>query len=233
MKKVLFWDFDGTIVYSNSLWTDSAAKALKTYSNHDNITSADIRPYMRSGFTWHTPDNDYTTIAKDESWWVFMNKHFSSIYQKLGIEKSEADYISTKIREQILNIENYFLFDDTISTLRACKEAGYENYILSNNYPELPQVIEELGIAPYFSDYIVSALIGYDKPRKEIFEAALEAANYPDICYMIGDNPVADIVGSKNVGMQAILVHKDVQSDADYVCTDLQDILKVLKIVPN
>lgn len=227
IKKVLFWDFDGTLTYSNSLWTGTVYKALKLYWNNDNVTIEDVRSFMTSGFTWHTPENDYTE-STGEAWWNLMFHRFSEIYQKLGVEKSRADFISTKTKEMILDVDNYNLYDDTISTLQACKNAGYDNYILSNNYPELAELIEKLNLSTYFKSYIISAKIGYEKPRKEIFEYALKVADNPDVCYMIGDNPIADIMGAKNAEIRTILVHNDKVCDADYNFKNLKEIVDIL-----
>jgi putative hydrolase of the HAD superfamily len=106
---------------------------------------------------------------------------------------------------------------------------GYKNYILSNNFPELPLVIEELKLLVYFDDYVVSSNVGYEKPRLELFQFALSVANFPDYCYMIGDNPIADIIGGKSAGMKTIFVHKDCNSDADYTCKKLSEIPALLE----
>ena len=53
----------------------------------------------------------------------------------------------------------------------------------------------------------VSGEIGYDKPRREIFEVAMRLAVHPDCCFFIGDNPIADGQGAANAGIHAMLVH--------------------------
>jgi len=223
----LFWDFDGTLVYSNSLWTGSVYKALDLNLSDNNITIEEIRPYMQTGFTWHTPENDYTEYT-GESWWELMFKRFSTVYQKLGIEKGKADFISTKTKDIVLDINNYIIYDDTVSTLQTCKQAGYDNYILSNNYPELTETIDKLNLSVFFKDYIISAKIGYEKPRKELYDYALKVAGTPDVCYMIGDNPISDISGAKNAGIPAILVHSNFDCNADYKFKNLREIVNIL-----
>lgn len=230
MKKALFWDFDGTLAFSKSLWTGSVHKALELCSKENRITCDEIRPYMQTGFTWHSPDADYRHLTKGNCWWEHMNRRFSFIYQALGTGKQLADKVSSKVRELVLDVKNYSLYNDSIMVLEACRKAGFSNYIVSNNYPELTEVIFQLGLSPYFAGYIISALVGYEKPRREIFETALQIAGYPDICYMIGDNPAADIAGAKEAGIKAILVHKNDECAADYVCTNLTDLLDVLGI---
>ena len=108
-------------------------------------------------------------------------------------------------------------------------EKGYKNYIISNNFPELIQVIHTFELAPYFTDYFISANIGFEKPRKEIFQLALERAVFPECCYMIGDNPLADILGGKTAGMKTILVHQEGRYEEDFNCKTLSEILRLLE----
>ncbi|MGN1201888.1 MAG: HAD hydrolase-like protein, partial [Eubacterium sp.] len=73
MSKVIFWDFDGTITYSTSLWSSSVLRALKETDFESDIELEEIRKYMAFGFTWHTPDEDYSSLTGDK-WWDFMNE---------------------------------------------------------------------------------------------------------------------------------------------------------------
>jgi len=227
MNKVIFWDFDGTLAHSKSLWSNSVLRALHSTLPNCLITLEDIKQYMHTGFTWHTPDEDFTHLT-DSKWWDHMFDRFSNIYMTLGIDDSASKKASRITRDIILDAGNYNLYDDTISTLEASNKAGYKNFILSNNYPELKETIVNLSFDSYIMDYIVSARVGYDKPRLELFEYAKKLAGYPEICFMAGDNPVADIIGGKRAGMKTVLVHNNSESEADYTFNELKEILQVL-----
>ena len=94
-------------------------------------------------------------------------------------------------------------------------------------------MVKRQGLDEYFEGIIVSALVGFDKPRKEIFEYGKELACNPYQCIMIGDNPVDDIKGAKLAGFATILVndrHPDYSGDyCDYICKTLTDMLEILK----
>ena len=154
--------------------------------------------------------------------------HFDSFYARYRIPESLSAKINSHLKAQILDAKNYTLYDDAVSVLHACTNMGFKHYMLSNNFPELPLVVRGLGLSKYFVDYIVSAHIGYEKPRAEIFQHALEIANFPKICYMIGDNPVADVQGGKAAGMRTILVHRDVLFDAVHHCRTLSEVSALL-----
>ena len=223
---VFCWDFDGTLAYSDHLWSNSVFRALnETVENH-SVTFADIRRCNQTGYTWHTPERDFTAFV-GEKWWELMNAHFYNSFISLGINEKKAKTASEKVRGIIMLPENYFLFDDTLAVLEAAKEKGHTNIILSNNYPELETITDFLGITKYFDRLVVSGLVGYDKPRKEIFDIA--KSFYKDENFvMIGDNPTADILGGKSAGMTTVLVHKGFDPNADYCFDNLTDIISIM-----
>lgn len=223
---VVFWDFDGTLAYSESLWSGSVYKALLETDATTSVPFADIKKHMQYGFTWHTPEQDYSHLIQDE-WWAFMNKHFYESYLKCGVSEGIALAATSKVRNIIKRIENYSLYDDTIATLQKVREMGHTNVILSNNYPDLCEVLDGLQISTYFDGVVISAREGYDKPRIELFEIAKE--RFPgNEYYMVGDSQKADILGGKNAGMRTILVHKGYSDEADFCFDDLYEIIEIL-----
>lgn len=227
MNKVLFWDFDGTLTYSSPLWTTSLLSAINKYNTNHEITFNNIRPHMTYGFPWH--ESESKMILVGEAWWEYMFKKFKLLFLSYGLEESIADIASKEVRNIILNPSVYTLYKDATIALEACMRKGFKNYILSNNYPELESTINKLDLSKYFDGYIVSGMIGYNKPQQEIFEYAFDTAKHPDISYMIGDNPTADIEGGLNAGIKTILVHNNnVKSNADYSVETLFDIISLL-----
>lgn len=206
MHRAIFWDFDGTLVHSDSLWSRSVYRAIHAVMPSCPIPYTAISAHMKTGFTWHTPDHDHTKLV-GEMWWQHMVDRFARIYQSLGADPETAQKASQTVREIIKSVDSYSLYDDAVSVLQTCRERGYENYILSNNYPDLADVIDGLQLRQYFSGLIVSAQIGYEKPRIELFDHAKRVAGHPEVCFMVGDNPVADVRGGRAAGMKTILVH--------------------------
>lgn len=219
---VIFWDFDGTLVHSTSLWSSSVYNALMQTDRNITIEFGDIRKCMAVGFTWHTPDNDYSKMT-GKKWWDFMVNKIYSDYLSLGVDKEIAASASTKVPVVIKKLDNYILYDDTVKTLKKSIQKGNTNVVLSNNYPDLIDVLDGLDLSKYFDDVFVSAQIGYDKPRKELFEYA--KSKYPNENYiMIGDSVGADIIGGKNAEMTTVLVHNGYNAEADFCFENLKDI---------
>ena len=78
--------------------------------------------------------------------------------------------------------------------------------VLSNHVPELPCLIDGLGLSSLIHRTINSAETGFEKPNPLAFQAALAALDYPSQVWMIGDNVNADVMGAESVGLRAILV---------------------------
>ena len=101
------------------------------------------------------------------------------------------------------------LFDDTLPALAELRRAGWRHVILSNHVPELPALVDGLGLAGVVDLTLSSATIGFEKPNPQAFAHARRACGDPDELWMVGDNPVADIDGATRAGIPAILVRRD------------------------
>jgi len=99
---------------------------------------------------------------------------------------------------------------DTLPVLDALR--GRSRLGLVSNY-YLPRPIHRsldlLGIRPRLSAAVVSAEVGFAKPRPEPFLAALEALGAePRECVFVGDNPAADVAGAAALGMRTVLTRE-------------------------
>ncbi len=228
MNKTLFWDFDGTLVYSVHLWSGTLLKTLERYTENNTVTLDEIRPFMARGFSWDYPDE--TVGLTGEQWWDYTNRHISDVYKAVGIDEAEINRLLPLYRKTITEIENYHPYEDVFEVLSELKQRGYRHILLSNNYPELDATADALGFGGYFDGYVVSAKIGYDKPRREIFDYAFKMADSPEKCFMVGDNPYSDIKGANAYGIPSILVHNKNNCGFDcIICKNLTDILDICK----
>ena len=67
-------------------------------------------------------------------------------------------------------------------------------------------LLRRYGIATYFDSLTISSEVGFLKPRKEIFDAALRSLSVkPTEALHVGDSFSMDVVGATSVGMNAAL----------------------------
>jgi HAD superfamily hydrolase (TIGR01509 family) len=136
------------------------------------------------------------------------------LFQKLKIEVDEDDvYEKAGI---ILSNSGYMKKFPNVNpqakpTLKALKTKFPELKIelISNaarSTATYKRTLEALGLYEYFDALTISCEVGYLKPRKEIFEHALEQIGVePDQALHVGDLFRADVVGATACGMNACL----------------------------
>ncbi len=225
MNKVLFWDFDGTLSYPNKSFSNALYTVLS--ENGYSVNRDEAVGFLGKAYSWKNPDKSYIDEC-DELWWETFFGKIKAFCAENDINRDDWDKICIKFRNTLTSVENYELYTDTKETLKKCVELGYKNYLITNNYPEIVKNLEKLNIAQFFTDFVVSSHIGYEKPRKEFFDYAKDIAQNPDVGYVIGDNPIADIQGGKVAGYKTIAVHECKNSDADYYLKNLSEIFLVL-----
>ena len=224
MNKVLFWDFDGTLVHANESYYLSLNQALLDAGYA--VAEDEVRFFLKGSLSWGIWQFTYPDKT-GLGWWETMYGRCMNFFSALGIPGDQHVAICRNFREKNTHFP-YRVFDDAIPVLEEAIARGYRNYLISNNYPELPEVVERVGLRPYFQELFVSANVGYDKPQPEIFRRALAAAGNPDRAYMIGDNPVADIKGAAAMGLETVLVHREGEFEADHICSSLSQILEFI-----
>ncbi len=116
-------------------------------------------------------------------------------------------------------------------TKERCKVGLISNFTCA---PVIYASLRQLGIADFFDVVVVSDEIGWRKPHKQIFQAALNKLQVqPQNAIFIGDNPTEDIQGAKEVGLETIFVPSQFNSledltnskqEPNYIAKDLQSI---------
>ncbi len=101
------------------------------------------------------------------------------------------------------------VFDYTFEILEYLTQKNYSIHIITNGFEKTQwSKLNNSNLSKYFTHVITSEISNSVKPKKEIFEYALNKTNgILEECIMIGDNPDADIQGAINAGMDTIFVN--------------------------
>lgn len=99
-----------------------------------------------------------------------------------------------------------FLFPDAIPTLLALQERGVRLALVTNGNAVLQRrKIDRFDLARHFSVCLVEGELGFGKPDRRIFEAALRAVmTSPEETWCVGDNLVWDVKGAQALGITGI-----------------------------
>ncbi len=113
------------------------------------------------------------------------------------------------LQELVRNTQNSANWDQLLPGARAALDRvreGFRIAVISNADGRIENVLSRCGIADCFETITDSGIIGFEKPRPEIFEAALKTMSArADQSLYVGDVYSVDYVGATNAGMQAIL----------------------------
>ncbi|MGB8348099.1 MAG: HAD family hydrolase [Ktedonobacteraceae bacterium] len=222
-KKIILWDFDGTLAHRPGMWSQALFDVLLERQPSTSVTIEDIRPFMRNGFPWHRPREAHPHLATAEDWWAEIEQLFARAYVGVGCSAREAALLAPLAHQRYLDIQGWLLFEDTLPALDALTQQGWEHAILSNHVPELPLIVAALGLSPYVQAVFTSGCIGYEKPHPQAFRYALDQLGSPTIVWMVGDNIEADILGAQAAGIPAILVRKQDDQASQY-CETLTEL---------
>ena len=205
---VVFWDFDGTLAWREGMWRSALIQALDEVCAGHRVTPEAIRPGLVDGFLWHRADQPHHHLNIPERWWQALGPLFVRAYEQAGVDHHTALAAAAQVPRVYVDPRHWAVFDDTKPTLTRLREAGWRHIIVSNHVPELPQLVQDLGLAEFIDEVLTSATTGYEKPHPQVFAIALARAGSPTKTWMVGDSPTADIDGAEQAGIPALLVRK-------------------------
>jgi putative hydrolase of the HAD superfamily len=229
MDQLLIWDFDGTLAYRRGgMWSAALCQVARQESPDRDLTLRQFRPYLQSGFPWHTPDDPHPEIRTADEWWAAMEPVFERAFAaSIGIAPDRAAALAGRVRHVYLDPDQWRLYDDALPVLGRLASEGWTQVVLSNHVPELRDIILFLGLGPYLAAIYSSAETGYEKPHPQAFSSVLATFHHPDTVWMIGDSYVADIAGARSVGVPGILVRRPYPEALRY-CPGLEQVADFL-----
>jgi len=193
--RVIFFDVGNTLLFPNrsrmlAPITSDRHPTLAEWQARERQTKREFDRGMQSGKIDHG------------FWWMF----HSSLLEDIGENASTRDAL---LPELVRNTQNSANWDQILpGTCEALKRIGqdFRMAIISNADGKIEQVLSRCGIADCFESITDSGIIGIEKPRREIFDAALAAMKTrAEESLYIGDVYSVDYVGARDAGMQTVL----------------------------
>lgn len=222
-RKLLIWDFDGTLAFRPGGWTGAVLAVLNKTAPDLKVTADRLHPYLQSGFPWHAPENPHPGVSAAD-WWDDLLPVFARTFRSVGFHNGDAFGLAREVRAIYTDPTSWERYPDAMPALEMLSERGWEHVLLSNHVPELSLLIDHLALSKYFSAVFNSADTGYEKPNPMAFRAVLEWSGPHTTAWMIGDSFGSDILGALEIGLPGILVRNS-HAQASIFCASLTEIV--------
>jgi HAD superfamily hydrolase (TIGR01549 family) len=191
-RRVIFFDVGNTLLFPNR------AKMLAPISSHRHPTLEQWQALERR--TKKEFDQGMQSGRVDHGfWWTF----HTYLLQQLG----EDNGVRAALVENTQNSANW---DQILPGTRDALErmrGKFRIAVISNADGGIERILSRCGIADCFENITDSGILGVEKPRREIFEAALTAMKVSagESLY-VGDVYSVDYVGARCAGMDSVLL---------------------------
>jgi HAD superfamily hydrolase (TIGR01509 family) len=191
-RRVIFFDVGNTLLFPNRLKmlapiASDRHPTLEQWQALERRTKVEFDRGIESGRLDHG------------FWWIFHT------YLLDDLNEGRDGFVQELVR----NTQDSANWDQLLPGTRAVLERIRQKYriaVISNADGKIENVLSRCGIADCFESITDSGIVGFEKPRAEIFEAALRTMNVPaDQSLYVGDVYSVDYIGATNAGMHAIL----------------------------
>lgn len=191
-RRVIFFDVGNTLLFPNraKMLAPIAAErhpTIEQWQALERTTKTEFDRGMQSGRVDHG------------FWWTF----HTYLLDQLGENLALRDVL-------VENTRNSANWDRILPGTRETLERICETFriaVISNADGGIERVLSRCGIADCFESITDSGIVGVEKPRREIFEAALAAMNArAEESVYVGDVYSVDYLGARNAGMDAVLL---------------------------
>ena len=133
--------------------------------------------------------------------WIDLISHFLN-----SLNLSESESLKETILASFETGQHWMLEPSFMDLVKLAHSQGIRMGVLSNWDNRLRSLLKKKGIHDYFEDFIISGEIGYEKPSKEIFQAAEQKVGLSggSILY-VGDKIALDWLPASELGWKAFL----------------------------
>jgi len=226
----VFFDAANTLLHPDPPVGELYARTARKYGV--NVGSADVQEQFRRSFealqTKAVGDPVRYGIGEADGrrWWQAL---VAETFRPLGLPQPFEVFFD-ELYNLFADPAVWRVYPEVIEVLEVLKTRGLTLGVLSNWDIRLGPLLEGLNLMAYFDHLVLSAVVGWEKPHRRIFESALARVGFSaEEVLHIGDNYQQDVVGAQQVGMYAVwLCRRGVQTADCPVISSLDEILTII-----
>lgn len=122
-------------------------------------------------------------------------------------------------------------FPEVVPTLTALRDRGVPMAVVSDAWPNLPDLHAALGLGDFFQAYAISAVLGCHKPDPRMYHHASGALGLkPGDCLFVDDDP-ALVAAAIELGYQGRAMVRDGEAAADAGVPAIRSLTELLDLV--
>ncbi|MEL6581622.1 MAG: HAD-IA family hydrolase [Cyanobacteria bacterium J06621_12] len=213
--KVIFLDAMGTLFDLKS----SVGEIYQQYALKYGVAveAAAIEKAFSKSFKSASPlaflDTELATIKQQEfNWW---KQVVLATFSELEVQQEFTDFevFFREIYIYFATKEPWYLFPDTIASLKQWRDRKIILGVISNFDSRLVEVLKLLDLDQFFTSITISSIAGSAKPESRIFQIALEKHQIASgEALHIGDSPTEDYEGAKKAGLGSLWLNRNARS---------------------
>jgi HAD superfamily hydrolase (TIGR01509 family) len=201
-RRVIFFDIGNTLLFPNR------PKMLAPIASDGHPTLQQWQALERRTKTEF--DHEMQSGRVDHGFWkIFHNHLLEDLYDNRDDGARDNGTRDNLVQKLVQNTQNSANWDQILPGTRAALDRIHERFrmaVISNADGRIERILSRCGIADCFETITDSGVVGFEKPRPEIFQAALKTMNArADESLYVGDVYSVDYVGATNAGMHAVL----------------------------
>jgi HAD superfamily hydrolase (TIGR01509 family) len=218
---VLSFDLDDTLWPVGPVIAAAEVELLSWLREHHPQTvsghSVESMRELRAGVAERHPQH-----AHDMTF--LRHRALKDLFGAAGLAEAPAD----AALEVFLNARNRVEFYDDVRPALERLRARYPLFALSNGNADLGRC----GLADFFSGHVTARAAGFAKPDARIFARVAQLAGVePAQVLHIGDDPLLDVVGATQAGMQAAWLNRALRAWPQEFAPPLRTIRTLAEII--
>ena len=208
VEKIVLWDFDETLAERPGRWWGCMIEIIGRRHPGHVIDVRALRDALGACYPWRSPEVVHEHLNDPDDWWAALQPALVAAAVAGGVDPRDAEGVAADMRTCYPAPEAFELYDDAVEALEMFRDRGWRQAIVSNHCPELPSLVEGLGIGAFFDRVHTSACTGYEKPHPRAIALALENFEV-DVAWVIGNSEASDIAAADAAGIPSALVARD------------------------